>query len=111
MFGLEAAGFVSRVGADVDPDELKVGDRVFCLCRHDGLSTYTTTLAVTCVRIPNQLSFDNAGTMLIPYVTAIYSLMNVGHVAMGEVSETTTQRFLVRYTCAKQCPYLVHPDS
>ena len=97
MFGLEAAGVVSRVGADVDPNELKVGDRVFCLCRHDGFSTFTTTLAVTCVRIPDQLSFDHAGTMLIPYVTVIHSLVNVGRVAIGEVSETTTQRFPVLF--------------
>ncbi|KAL8826449.1 MAG: hypothetical protein Q9191_003792 [Dirinaria sp. TL-2023a] len=30
MFGLEAAGIVSRVGTDVSPNELKVGDRVAC---------------------------------------------------------------------------------
>ncbi|QVM13747.1 hypothetical protein D8B26_008378 [Coccidioides posadasii str. Silveira] len=53
LFGIEAAGMVTRVGADVSPDDLQVGDRV-------------------------------AGTMLIPYFTAIHSIVNVGRVTKGQ---------------------------
>ncbi|KAH9827374.1 Polyketide synthase [Teratosphaeria destructans] len=84
LFGVEAAGVITRIGADVRPDDLQVGDRVFCFCRKDAFSTYTSTLADTCVRIPDSLCFDQAGTMLIPYVTAIYSLINVGRVTKGQ---------------------------
>ncbi|KAL8376833.1 hypothetical protein RB595_007791 [Gaeumannomyces hyphopodioides] len=84
LFGIEAAGVVTRVGSDVSPDDLKVGDRVVCFCRKDAFSTYTTTLAAVCVRIPDSLSFDQAGTMLIPYFTAIHSMINVGRVTKGQ---------------------------
>ncbi|KAJ9306417.1 hypothetical protein DTO217A2_4156 [Paecilomyces variotii] len=84
LFGIEAAGIVRRVGADVSPDNLQVGDRVVCFCRKDAFSTYTTTLADVCVRIPDSLTFNQAGTMLIPYFTAIHSMINVGRVTKGQ---------------------------
>ncbi|KAJ5385785.1 polyketide synthase [Penicillium cosmopolitanum] len=84
LFGIEAAGVVTRVGADVSPDNLQVGDRVVCFCRKDAFSTYTTTLADVCVRIPDSLTFNQAGTMLIPYFTAIHSMINVGRVTKGQ---------------------------
>ncbi|KAE8413499.1 hypothetical protein BDV36DRAFT_304027 [Aspergillus pseudocaelatus] len=84
LFGIEAAGIVTRVGADVSPDDLQVGDRVVCFCRKDAFSTYTITLAAVCVRIPDSLTFDQAGTMLIPYFTAIHSMVNVGRVTKGQ---------------------------
>ncbi|KAJ9252219.1 hypothetical protein DTO207G8_4834 [Paecilomyces variotii] len=84
LFGIEAAGIVRRVGADVSPDNLQVGDRVVCFCRKDAFSTYTTTLADVCVRIPDSLTFNEAGTMLIPYFTAIHSMINVGRVTKGQ---------------------------
>ncbi|EFQ96996.1 fatty acid synthase S-acetyltransferase [Nannizzia gypsea CBS 118893] len=84
LFGIEAAGIVTRVGVDVSPNDLQIGDRVVCFCRKDAFSTYTTTLAAVCVRIPDSLSFNQAGTMLIPYFTAIHSIVNVGRVSKGQ---------------------------
>ncbi|EFE31625.1 polyketide synthase, putative [Trichophyton benhamiae CBS 112371] len=84
LFGIEAAGIVTRVGTDVSPNDLQIGDRVVCFCRKDAFSTYTTTLAAVCVRIPDSLSFNQAGTMLIPYFTAIHSMINVGRVSKGQ---------------------------
>ncbi|KXT04055.1 hypothetical protein AC578_4908 [Pseudocercospora eumusae] len=78
QFGLEAGGIITKVAPDVDPDELKVGDRVFCL-KKQAYSTYLTTPTVFCVRIPDDLSFEDAGSMLMPYVTALHSLVNVAH--------------------------------
>ncbi|RMZ82891.1 hypothetical protein DV737_g1950, partial [Chaetothyriales sp. CBS 132003] len=84
LFGIEAAGIVTRVGADVSPDDLRVGDRVVCFCRKDAFSTHTTTLAAVCVRIPDSITFDQAGTMLIPFFTAIHSMVNIGRVTKGQ---------------------------
>ncbi|KAG5979866.1 Type I Iterative PKS [Claviceps digitariae] len=82
--GSEAAGIVTRVGADVSPDCLQVGDRVVCFCTQDAFSTYTITLAALCLRIPDSLTFDQAGTMLISYATAIHSMADVGRITKGQ---------------------------
>lgn len=99
MFGIEAAGIVTRVGADVSPDCLQPGDRVFCFCRKDGFSTYVTTLATLCVRIPDSLAFDQAGTMLVPYMTVIYSFINMGRVSKGEVSYSPSSCSTCHVSC------------
>lgn len=87
------------MGADVSPDDLQVGDRVVCFCRKDAFSTYTTTLAAVCVQIPDSLTFDQAGTMLIPYFTAIHSMVNVGRVTKGQVSGKKTRCYCIRWQC------------
>jgi NADPH:quinone reductase-like Zn-dependent oxidoreductase len=73
----------------VDPNELAVGDRVFCL-KKQAYSTYITTPTVFCTRIPDHLSFDEAASMLMPYVTALHGLVNVGRIAKGQVSTNRT---------------------
>jgi NADPH:quinone reductase-like Zn-dependent oxidoreductase len=78
------------VGAGVNPNELKVGDRVYCL-KKQAYSTYITTPTVFCTRIPDDLSFDEAASMLMPYVTAIHSLVNVGRLVKGQVSQQIQQ--------------------
>ncbi|KAI1388535.1 putative polyketide synthase [Hypoxylon trugodes] len=83
QFGLEAAGIITRVGAEVDPNELAIGDRVFCL-KKQAYSTYITTPTTFCIPIPDHLSFDEAASMLMPYVTAIHGLVNVGRLSKGQ---------------------------
>ncbi|KAI1776601.1 fatty acid synthase S-acetyltransferase [Hypoxylon cercidicola] len=80
-FGLEAAGVITRVGADVT--DLKVGDRVCCL-KNQAYSTYIISKNKYCVRIPDRLSFDEAASMLMPYVTSIHSLINIGRLEKGQ---------------------------
>ncbi|XDG09180.1 hypothetical protein ABKA04_008795 [Annulohypoxylon sp. FPYF3050] len=81
QFGLEAAGIVTRVGADVK--DLKVGDRVCCLKKH-AYSTYIVSKDMFCFKIPDRLSFDEAASMLMPYVTSIHSLIGVGRLEKGQ---------------------------
>ncbi|KAI5868187.1 fatty acid synthase S-acetyltransferase [Durotheca rogersii] len=81
QFGLETAGFVTRVGPDVK--NVKVGDRVCCLIQQ-AYSTYVVTPDYFCTRIPDRLSFDEASSMLMPFVTAIHSLINVGRLEKGQ---------------------------
>lgn len=49
-------------------------------------STYITTPTTFCTRIPDYLSFNDALSMLMPYVTRIHSLVNIGCLEKGQVS-------------------------
>ncbi|KAI1761562.1 fatty acid synthase S-acetyltransferase [Hypoxylon sp. FL1150] len=80
-FGLEAAGVITRIGANVT--NLEVGDRVCCL-KTQAYSTFIVSEGVYCVRLPDALSLDEAASMLMPYVTSIHSLINVGRLEKGQ---------------------------
>jgi NADPH:quinone reductase-like Zn-dependent oxidoreductase len=82
QFGLDAAGVVTKVGAEVK--DFKIGDRVACLKQH-ALSTSVISPEIFCVKVPDALGFDEAATMLLPYVTVIQSLINVGGLSVGQV--------------------------
>ena len=84
VLGLEGAGIVRRVGSAVK--DLQIGDRVATMER-GAFSTVFRTLEILCVKIPDNLDLNEASTMLIPYVTAIHSLMTVGNVKKGQVSK------------------------
>ncbi|KAI1173516.1 fatty acid synthase S-acetyltransferase [Nemania sp. FL0916] len=80
-FGLEASGVVTRVGSNVK--RIAVGDCVVCLKKH----TFATKIVVeelACAKIPEALSFDEAGSMIFVFATAIYSLINVGGLRKGQ---------------------------
>lgn len=82
VFGLEGAGVVRRIGSQVRT--LRIGDRV-AVVEHNMFATTVTTLEVLCVKIPDNLSFNEASTMFFPYITAMYSLMDVGGLMKGQV--------------------------
>ena len=48
-------------------------------------ATTVTTLELRCVKIPDDLGFNEASTMFFPYMTAMYSLMDVGGLEKGQV--------------------------
>ena len=85
VFGLEGAGVVRRIGSQVRT--LRLGDRV-AVVEHNMFATTITTLEVLCVKIPENLSFDEASTMFFPYITAMYSLMDVGGLMKGQVCKS-----------------------
>lgn len=93
QFGLEAAGIVLCVGSNVK--DLKVGDRVICLKKH-AFATRFTVKEFACAKIPDALSFDVAATMLVPYVTALYSLVDVGGLEESQVRGLTSIRTRLR---------------
>lgn len=62
---------------------------MFCL-KKQAYSTYITTPTIFCTRIPDHLSFDEAASMLMPYVTALHGLVNVGCISKGQVSTPPT---------------------
>lgn len=86
VFGLEGAGIVRRIGSQVKT--LRVGDRV-ALVEHNMFATIVATLEVLCVKIPDDLNFDEASTMFFPYITAMHSLMDVGDLEKGQVCNSS----------------------
>ena len=81
--GVEAAGIVRQVGSKVKT--LRVGDRVTMIDR--GIfSTTVNFLEIHCTKVPDHLDFNKASTMFFLYATAIYSLVTIGGLEKGQVS-------------------------
>ncbi|KAI1138451.1 fatty acid synthase S-acetyltransferase [Hypoxylon sp. FL0543] len=81
QFGLEVSGVVSRTGPNVK--NLRVGDRVLSLHRK-ALGTYSTAPEYLFAKIPSNMTFHEAATLLGSYVTAWFSLINVAHLERGQ---------------------------
>lgn len=83
VFGFEAAGVITRVGSRVT--DLNIGDRVMTTA--DGLfSTRRVRSSKAAVRIPDELSFADAATIPIVYMTVIHAIIDIGRLAKGQVS-------------------------
>ncbi|KAJ2984539.1 hypothetical protein NUW58_g6007 [Xylaria curta] len=80
-FGLDCAGIVTRVGAEVQ--SVKVGDRV-CMQTTDGMKTYPRGHEWTTAKIADSVSFEDACAVIIPGMTAIQSLIEVACLQKGE---------------------------
>ena len=81
IFGDEVAGIVRAVGAEVK--HLQPGDRVFGIAAF-GLATHTLARAGDVLRIPGTLSFDEASTVPVVFMTAWHALKNVARMRAGE---------------------------
>jgi hypothetical protein len=80
--GLEAAGTVSNVGRAVK--DIIPGDRCFVSCR-GAFTTTVTTIAMHCVKIPDNLSFEEAASMPAVYSTVLYCLMDQARLERDQV--------------------------
>lgn len=85
VFGLEGAGVVRRIGSQVKT--LCVGDRVAVVDRNM-MATTVTTLEILCVKLPDNLGFEEASTMFFPYMTAMHSLIDVGRLEKDQVCKS-----------------------
>ncbi|KID66135.1 Highly reducing polyketide synthase gloL [Metarhizium brunneum] len=83
QFGFEAAGIITRVGKDVDPNQLKVGDRICCL-KKQAFGTYIVTPDYSCTHVPDNITFDEAACMIMPYITAIHGLFATARLSRGQ---------------------------
>ena len=81
IFGDEVSGVISAVGADVT--HVKPGDRVFGLAVF-GLATQTIARSSDVRRIPDNLSFEEAATLPVVFMTSWYALKNVARLERGE---------------------------
>ncbi|MGH3375173.1 MAG: amino acid adenylation domain-containing protein [Actinoallomurus sp.] len=80
-FGLEFAGIVTEAGSDVN--DLKVGDPVLGLAAGSFASEVVTD-ARRVVRMPESLTFEEAATIPMTYLTAWYGLHELGAMRPGE---------------------------
>jgi NADPH:quinone reductase-like Zn-dependent oxidoreductase/short-subunit dehydrogenase/acyl carrier protein len=81
IFGDEVAGVVKAVGARVD--HVAPGDRVFGLAVF-GLASSTVARGGDVRRIPGGLSFEQAATLPVVFMTAWHALQNVARMRKGE---------------------------
>lgn len=79
--GLEVSGVISDLGADVDG--FKIGDAVIARVR-DGFAGTCTTPDTCVVRKPAHFSFAEAAAVPVVYLTAYYSLIELGRLQPGE---------------------------
>jgi NADPH:quinone reductase-like Zn-dependent oxidoreductase len=79
--GVDVAGRVDDVGADVDG--LRVGDEVFGFAR-GAFAEYTVADAALVVPKPAGLSFEQAAAIPMAAVTALHAIRDRGHVQPGQ---------------------------
>ena len=82
MIGCECAGYIRRLGPGVT--KFEVGDRVAAMRS----GTYVNRLQCPTDRahiIPSSMSFEDAATIPLVYLTAIYSLYHLGNLREGQV--------------------------
>lgn len=80
--GTEVAGTVEAVGAGVTG--LKPGDRVCALCGHGGLAELVVAGAALTFRIPDDMPFDVASTILMTYGTNYHGLVDRARLQAGQ---------------------------
>ncbi|KAI0895664.1 hypothetical protein F4806DRAFT_502638 [Annulohypoxylon nitens] len=78
--GVDCAGVVTRVGPD---SNVQPGDRV-CMISIDCMRTHPRALDHAVLKIPDNLSFEAAASILVPGMTAYYSMIDIARVRKGE---------------------------
>ena len=82
-FGAECSGIVTRVGAGVA--DVQVGDPVMVVSAAQGaLASHVTVDAAGVVAKPASLSFEDAATVPVVFLTAWYALRRLARIVPGE---------------------------
>lgn len=81
IFGDEVGGVVVATGKNVS--HVAVGDRVFGLAVY-GLSTHTLARGGDVVKMPDWMSFEEAATLPVVFMTSWHALNNVARMRKGE---------------------------
>ncbi|WP_157685590.1 zinc-binding dehydrogenase [Paenibacillus donghaensis] len=80
-FGLECAGTVTRVGSEVT--DWQTGDEVMAIAGAS-LGKYARVPVSSVVRKPSRISFAEAATIPIAFMTAYYALIVRGQLSLGD---------------------------
>ncbi|TQN68831.1 Highly reducing polyketide synthase azaB, partial [Colletotrichum shisoi] len=84
IMGYECSGIVTRLGSEAkEASGLSVGDRVCAILR----GHWATRVCINwpcAVRIPDDMSFEEAATIPMVFATAYHGLYDVGRLARGE---------------------------
>ncbi len=81
-FGFECAGIISAVGESVS--EWQVGDEVIATILHDGFSSFITVKAEYVIAKPQKMSFTEAATLPLTFLTAYYGLEELAKIKSGD---------------------------
>jgi thioester reductase-like protein len=79
--GAECSGRITAVGEGVEG--LRVGDPVVAIA-HFAFSSHVTTAALFTAPLPPHLTFEEAATLPVAFLTAAYALEHLGHLSAGE---------------------------
>ncbi|KXT06610.1 hypothetical protein AC578_8567 [Pseudocercospora eumusae] len=79
--GVDVAGVVTRVGSSVS--HLKPGDRIMT-ASCDTFATYVRFPAKGAIAMPADMSFEDAASMPLIFLTAYYALVTAGQLEKGE---------------------------
>jgi len=94
--GLEYCGIILWIGAAVDGDAIKIGDKVMVdgfisgprspgkYQKYGGFATYVVAPIEAIIPMPERLSFDQACNLLGSYETAYHCLITCGQLQAGE---------------------------
>jgi len=82
ILGLEAAGTIEELGAEVEG--WRLGDRVMSLVAGGGYAEYATAYADHLIVIPETLSFEAAGCVCETYITAFLNIFLIGGFSDGD---------------------------
>ncbi|KAI1074258.1 hypothetical protein F5B20DRAFT_596550 [Whalleya microplaca] len=80
-FGVECSGVVRAVGPEVT--DLSVGARVMAIT-YDAYASTTRTMASRTIKMPDDLSFEEAAGMPCVYPTVIHGLVNLARLEAGQ---------------------------
>ncbi len=81
-FGFEAAGVVSRIGKEVE--DFQVGDEVMVWQHFGSLASFITVDTSLVTAKPTHLSFEQAATIPITFLTAYYALVKLAKIKAGD---------------------------
>jgi epothilone polyketide synthase D len=81
-FGFEGVGMVSAVGEQVS--HLQVGDEVLVVLVDDAFSSYVIAPSDFVVKKPSSMSWEDAATIPLVFLTAYYGLMQLAQLKPGE---------------------------
>jgi len=79
--GMECAGTIVRAGPDVEG--IAVGDRVLAFAP-GAFASHLVVKTFAVSKLPSQLSFEDATTLPVAFLTAYYSLVHLARVEPGE---------------------------
>jgi NADPH2:quinone reductase len=110
--GLEVAGIVDRVGAEVR--EWQPGERVVALVGGGGYAEYAAAHAGHVLRLPDRMSFEQGACICETYITAHLNLFGSAHLADGETvllhgggGGVTTAAIQLCRALVPRCPVIV----
>ncbi|NEQ72612.1 MAG: SDR family NAD(P)-dependent oxidoreductase [Okeania sp. SIO2C9] len=81
-FGFECAGTIVAVGEKVS--QWQIGDEVIATMIQDGFSSFVTLKAEYVMPKPQQMSFSEAATLPLTFLTANYGLKQLAQIQPGE---------------------------